>query len=150
MKKIVIAFLLLFVGTSSYGQTWDKIKYDIRDCREIKWEKDVYQFQDLSYPANRFIPACVYDRYQFGRTLMKAGWVNFGVGLGISAIGSILLVTNINHNDLQNKAGYAFNSIGGTLVVVSIPLLCFGDNAKREANVDYEVFNLQYRNNLSN
>ena len=42
------------------------------------------------------------------------------------------------------KADDALLGIGGTLVSISLPLLCFGDAAKREANVDYETFNLHF------
>lgn len=42
------------------------------------------------------------------------------------------------------KAGDALLGIGGTLVSISLPLLCFGDATKREANVDYETFNLHF------
>ena len=47
------------------------------------------------------------------------------------------------------KAGDALLGIGGTLVSISLPLLCFGDAAKREANVDYETFNLHFKTLVS-
>lgn len=48
------------------------------------------------------------------------------------------------------KAGDALLGIGGTLVSISLPLLCFGDAAKREANVDYETFNLHFKSKIIN
>ena len=48
------------------------------------------------------------------------------------------------------KGGDALLGIGGTLVSISLPLLCFGDAAKREANVDYETFNLHFKSKIIN
>jgi hypothetical protein len=89
------------------------------------------------------IPAPIYDRYVFGHTLMKAGWINFSIGTGIAAIGGILYGSGAKNNNLNKiKAGGALLGIGGTIFGISIPLLCFGDNAKREANTLLKTYDI--------
>ena len=102
-------------------------------------EETILKNYDLS---EVIIPKPIYNRYIFGHQLMKAGWIDFGIGLGVATIGGILLAAKDGQTIPQIKAGDALLGIGGTLLSVSIPLLCFGDDAKREANVDYEIFNL--------
>ncbi len=90
------------------------------------------------------IPTPIYDRYIFGCQLMKAGWINFSIGTGIATIGGILYGVGAKNNNLNEiKTGGALLGVGGTIIGISIPLLCFGDNAKREANIDCKVFNLR-------
>ena len=89
------------------------------------------------------IPGPTYDRYMFGHTLMKAGWINFSIGTGITAIGGILYGVGAKHSNLNEiKAGGSLLGVGGTIIGVAIPLLCFGDNAKREANTLLKTYDI--------
>ena len=89
------------------------------------------------------IPVPVYERYLFGCTLMKSGWITFSIGLCTGAIGGILYgIGAKNHNGNEITAGAALLGCGGTIISVSIPLLCFGDNTKREANTLFETYNI--------
>lgn len=92
------------------------------------------------------IPKPIYNRYLFGKQLMTAGWINFGVGIGLTAIGGVLYGTGLNSKNTNHiNSGIAILSTGSALISVSIPLLCFGDNAKRESNTDFEMFELFYK-----
>lgn len=89
------------------------------------------------------IPTGVYERYRLSNKLMIAGWVDLSVGTGLAIIGGILYGTGLkNQNQAEVISGSVFLGTGGTLVGFSIPLLCFGDNIKRESNVNCEIFNL--------
>lgn len=153
MKKIFMAIALcLMCAESCFGQTYNILDKDMSACDSITWkinEIHMLHFPNVNTNDNtpkqintKYVPDVVYDRYMFGHKLMKAGWINFGIGLSVAAIGGILLAAKDDQTIPQIKAGDALLGIGGTLLSVSIPLLCFGDEAKREANVDYEVFNL--------
>lgn len=155
MKKIFMAIALCLVcAVNGFGETYDILDKDMFACDSITWkinEIHMLHFSNVNINNNtpkqintKYVPDVVYDRYMFGEKLMKSGWINFGIGLSVAAIGGILLVAKDVQTQTisQIKAGDALLGIGGTLLSVSIPLLCFGDEAKREANVDYEVFNL--------
>ena len=112
-----------------------------------------YEFYDVHFKTETYlakenmrilkIPAPIYDRYMFGNTLMKAGWINFSIGTGIATIGGILYGVGAKNNNLNEiKAGGALLAVGGTIIGVSIPLLCFGDNAKREANTLLKTYDI--------
>jgi len=89
------------------------------------------------------IPAPVYERYLFGYSLMKAGWATFSIGTGVGLVGGILYGVGIkNHNVKEITAGSVLLGCGGAIIGVSIPLLCFGDNIKRETNTLFETYNI--------
>lgn len=160
MKKTLVVLMLGLVSITGFGQNYDVLGTDISVCDSITWNandmlmlhfsnssKDkIYNVNTTRHTDVKYIPNVVFNRYMYGNRLMKAGWVNFGVGLGIAAVGGLLLVTKDRGQTItQIKAGDALMGIGGTLVSISLPLLCFGDAAKREANVDYETFNLHFK-----
>lgn len=106
------------------------------------------------------IPVPVYNRYLFGCKLMKSGWITFSIGTCVGIIGATLysirinnynynyipgVVPNVEQNNLQTQlhvAGAVLLGCSGTIIGVSIPLLCFGDNTKREANTLFETYNI--------
>ena len=114
---------------------------------------ETYEFRNSYNTTERYIaginnttmkiPTPIYERYIFGHTLMKAGWINFSIGTGIAAIGGILYGVGAKNNNLNEiKASGVLFSIGGTIFGISIPLLCFGDNAKREANTLLKTYDI--------
>ena len=89
------------------------------------------------------IPTPIYERYMFGHTLMKAGWINFSIGTTLTVVGGILCGVGAKNNNLNEIiASDVLLGVGGTIFGVSIPLLCFGDNTKREANTLLKTYDI--------
>lgn len=95
---------------------------------------------DTTFRQTATLPTCIYNRYKLGERLTLSGWINFGVGLGLSLIGGVLLTRQDGNIPQQGKVGTAFLGAGGALVSISIPQLCFGDHIKREANVSLQIY----------
>ena len=92
---------------------------------------------------------------------MKSGWITLSIGTCVGIVGGILysvgqyqptqtLPPGIIINPLPQPstrtqiltAGVVLLGCGSTIIGVSIPLLCFGDNTKREANTLFKTYNI--------
>ena len=123
-------------------EEFEKYKNDT-NCLFIRQYKTMTNLRYEYKYSNKSLPTPIYNRYMFGDELMKWGWVNFSFGSALTAVGGIIAGVGTNNGNVkQAQIGYGLIGVGGTLLSVSLPLLCFGDNAKRQANVDYEMFNL--------
>ena len=140
-EKIYIDSTYKFVYINQIEKIYNyKIKttyvyYEYDDCGGVSYKyfdhklKNIpanYEFRNSYNTTERYIaginnttmkiPAPIYDRYVFGHTLMKAGWINFSIGTGITAIGGILYGVGAKNNNLNEiKAGGALFSIGRTI-----------------------------------
>ena len=84
----------------------------------------------------------IYEEYKMGRTCYNVGSVFISIGLPLAFAGSIMMfVAKPNQPNQSNliTAGSVLLGVGGTFVSVSIPLLCFGDHMKRQANWNYKL-----------
>lgn len=89
-----------------------------------------------------YLPYVVLDHYKFGKRCYKGGTILISVGAPLALIGGILAGVGAQNGDaVVSNAGYAISVLGGACVSVSIPLLCFGDNMKRDANREFRLFN---------
>ena len=106
-----------------------------------------YYVQKYNYTKvpqqNSFIPKPILERYKYGNKLMNCGWINFSIGSVLTIVGGAVYGSGVKQNKINEvKSGITLLSVGGTFIGISIPLLCFGDNAKRQTNTDYETFNI--------
>lgn len=83
------------------------------------------------------LPEVIYDEYMLGKQLSTAGIPFISIGLPICIVGTIFACST---SQSKQTAGTALLGIGGTMVSISLPLLCFGDHLKRTANKDYMLY----------
>ena len=160
MKKFFMAIVLCLICTLSFGQEWDrigKVKQLYGDEIELFPEySDKTHFsyatvgfmlpnidaEDGSWYWYRF-PEFIYNEYEYGCKLLKSGVVTISVGAGVFALGSILYgcgLSTDNANAIQS--GLIFTSLGSGLVGVSVPLFCWGDHLKRNANKTLDLYEI--------
>lgn len=168
MKKIVIILVMAIASINIYANDWDVIGDNIKNSdtivdyvvsmafvtkdvykmKPIQFETGVYYEQELIKGRTVKIPKTLYDRYVMGENLMTAGWITMLVGGMLTISGGIMYNhwNQVGKSEFPNmgKASMAFMGVGGTLIGVSIPLLCFGDNAKREANATLGAFRFYF------
>ncbi len=162
MKKVVFLLFALLSATMMFAaeevakeQTSDNIlpTYLWRDGGkfyqgETLLDKVAYQ--------NLLRNTCpeAFKQYQKGRRLMTAGWSVFGVGAGVFALGTGLIVANIVilENDpstdeiITSPLGLAFGlgicyPIAGGLMLTSVPILAVGYT---ERNKSVDTYNLHH------
>lgn len=160
MRKFFMAIVLCLICTISFGQEWDrigKIKQLYGDEIELfpeYSEKTHFSYatvgfmlpnidaEDDSWYWYRF-PEFIYNEYEYGCKLFKSGVVTISVGAGVFALGSILYgcgLSTDNANAIQS--GLIFTSLGSGLVGVSVPLFCWGDHLKRNANKTLDLYEI--------
>lgn len=100
---------------------------------------DLYYILSVPALAEDVPPTIVYN-YKQGENCFIAGSILAGIG-GFLVIPGILQMF-CGKNIKQKQIGTGLLSAGSTLVGVSIPLLCFGDHIKKDANMAYEVWDI--------
>lgn len=136
----------------NYTNIWYNGKNIVYSYNKPGYSYELVKSNKLINTDIKYLPSYVYERYKFGNRLTTAGSVLISFGLFTAAIGGIFLCSEMlyGNNNKSNPsnihiASVAMIAVGGTFVGISLPLLCFGDAAKREANVNYDMFNLQYK-----
>lgn len=147
-----MALILCFVSIVGFGQITAEVSTQFSD---LAYSDTVYSigYDKLFHIINNgeklnsisFVPETIVCNYKIGQKCYTAGAAIVSVGtlclvpgILLSAVGSTLDAKQI---------GYGFLSVSGTLVGISIPLLCFGDHIKRETNMVYDVWSsLEYKN----
>jgi len=164
MKRTFTLLIAVALSCAAMAQSWDYLKtecllnrkdisyYDGKVSVPVyKTQKDQYGFVDkkeiIDY-SYRQVSAPVFEEYRFGRRCYNAGCVLISVGAPLSFIGGILLGCSMKADSKGQVyvsdqsafiAGEVFVCIGAPMVSVSVPLLCFGDHMKREANWHYRM-----------
>lgn len=137
-----MALMLCLVSIACFGQ------YEINH-QEINEFSDttVYKVQLLS--ANTKCPYIVEQNWEIGHKCYVSGAWIFTVGTISSIVGGAFMLADKSIDGM--KIGTGFLSAGGTLIGVSIPLLCFGDHIERETTMIQEVWeSLAYKQEYNN
>lgn len=90
------------------------------------------------------IDKVILDNYLIGDRCYKSGQAIIIIGSIVTFISLPFVFYDVKKNEngviiKSTSAGIACAAIGGTLISVSLPLLCFGDHIKRETNMIYSV-----------
>lgn len=151
MKKILMALMLCLISIASFGQNWDALSHQykmvittevyerrtfLHDSNQVAVLQDtIYKYYKI---PNGNVPYVIYQNYTIGSNCFKAGSYMICIG-GVASLTGLSLMLGDKNNITAYKAGIGLTSIGGTLVSVSLPLLCFGDHIKRETNMLYSI-----------
>ena len=82
------------------------------------------------------MPTPIYEEYKLGTTCMKTGIIIISIG-GVCALAGACCFAGAAHaNNPQpaRTAGTVLTAVGGGVIGLSIPLFCWGDFFKRDAN----------------
>ncbi|MBO4370313.1 MAG: hypothetical protein J5808_02995 [Paludibacteraceae bacterium] len=85
---------------------------------------------------NVCMPTPVYEEYKLGYYCFKSGVITISVGGALALAGGICFLSANSTTDAQvtRQVGAALCGTGAAAVAVSLPLLCWGDFMKRDAN----------------
>ena len=125
------------------------LQIDKRDDYYYLGDKRMSEDQYLSFVRQNCPEA--WDYYESGSNLWSTGWKSFGVGMGFTLVGSVLLAISINYSYFSYSYNYdaalgclipgaILTGAGGALVIASIPCLIVGGIRK---NNSHEIYNEQ-------
>lgn len=116
------------IRTPIYG---DKVVSGTNNGREV------FTYPIMGYQST-YLPTPVYEEYKFGRKCYRTGSAFITLGSIMAVAGGICYLAS-GGNQTAKTAGEVLFVMGDVCITVSVPLLCFGDHMKREANWKYRM-----------
>lgn len=136
--------MLLLVSIAGFGQdtiTMPTIKYTNSQSSVYGYDKI---FQDYAIRNFSDVPKSIIYNYDQGRVCFNTGVAFISIGALFMVPGTLFSLFGSTPKSKRIGAGLLYT--GSTLVSVSVPLLCFGDHIKKDANMAYEVWSsLNYK-----
>ncbi|MBP5319201.1 MAG: hypothetical protein J6Y77_07350 [Paludibacteraceae bacterium] len=90
---------------------------------------------------NVCMPTPVYEEYKMGFELYKGGFITFGVGAAVGLAGGIcfLAAGDSKNPTVVRQVGAGLCSVGAFSIAIGVPLICWGDFMKRDANWKFKL-----------
>lgn len=118
-----------------YIPTYDTRMVPSNDLMDDDWT--IYR-DEVEHDGYRTVcmPTPVYEEYKLGFTCVKTGVITISVGglAALAGIGCFMSAPGADNPKACRTAGAALCGIGGGVACLSVPLFCWGDHMRRDAN----------------
>lgn len=119
----------------------DVYTFSTSKLTQIPYDHVLYKYAYKERQEFFQVPIQVYDDYLIGEKCFNYGKAFIIFGSISTVVGGCVYAIGAKHNKINEmKTGTGIMCGGSTLIGISIPLLCFGDNMKRATNREYKIY----------